>query len=142
MIKDETPRARWRMTVEIPPEDAELLNQSGLASENAKEVYKRLLQNVREDFEQFLSEASEGETESTPSRNVEVVFYIGEETLRTTFSISGSAAFDDDQSYFWTDQWQAAEREVDNHIEAGRFTDYDSIDAFLGDLDVEEDENA
>lgn len=43
-------------------------------------------------------------------------------------------AIDPDQAYFWTDEWQAAEREADEDIAAGRVKAFDTMDEFLADL--------
>jgi AbrB family looped-hinge helix DNA binding protein len=40
-----------------------------------------------------------------------------------------------DQRWFWTDRWQAMEREVDEDVAAGRVTTFDSAQAFLDYLD-------
>lgn len=32
------------------------------------------------------------------------------------------------QSWFWTEEWQAGEREVDEYIAAGEIEEFDSID--------------
>jgi hypothetical protein len=40
-----------------------------------------------------------------------------------------------DQVYFWTAEWQAKEREADEDIAAGRVKTFDTMDAFLADLD-------
>lgn len=37
-------------------------------------------------------------------------------------------AIDSSQSWFWTEEWQAGEREVDAHIAAGEIEEFDSID--------------
>jgi hypothetical protein len=42
-----------------------------------------------------------------------------------------------DQTWFWTPEWQEGEREVDEHIAAGRTTYFDSVDEFLAALDRE-----
>lgn len=36
-----------------------------------------------------------------------------------------------DQAWFWTEQWQQREREVDEHVSAGRLTVHESADDFL-----------
>lgn len=46
-----------------------------------------------------------------------------------------AAAIDPDQAWFWTDTWQAGEREVDADIAAGRITTYDNVEALIADLD-------
>jgi len=40
-----------------------------------------------------------------------------------------------DQRWFWEDRWQRREKEVDEHVAAGRVTVHDDGDAFLGHLD-------
>jgi hypothetical protein len=42
---------------------------------------------------------------------------------------------DPDQSWFWTDEWQAREREADEDLAAGRTSVYASDDDFLAALD-------
>ena len=39
-----------------------------------------------------------------------------------------------EQRWFWTDDWQAGEREADEQIVTGEVTSYDDIDAMLADL--------
>ena len=43
--------------------------------------------------------------------------------------------FDRSQAWFWTDEWQAAEREVDEDIAAGRVQSFDSMKEFLATLE-------
>jgi hypothetical protein len=38
---------------------------------------------------------------------------------------------DPEQASFWTPEWQAGEREVDEQIARGEYTTYDSTEAFL-----------
>lgn len=40
-----------------------------------------------------------------------------------------------DQRWFWSERWQAMEREVDEHVAAGRVTTFDDVDDFLSSLD-------
>jgi bifunctional DNA-binding transcriptional regulator/antitoxin component of YhaV-PrlF toxin-antitoxin module len=42
-----------------------------------------------------------------------------------------------DQAWFWSERWQRMEREADADIQAGRTEKFDSVDAFLADLDEE-----
>ena len=44
---------------------------------------------------------------------------------------------DKSQAYFWTEEWQAAEREVDEDIGAGRVAVFESVDELLADLEEE-----
>ncbi|MGH9040779.1 MAG: AbrB/MazE/SpoVT family DNA-binding domain-containing protein [Acidimicrobiia bacterium] len=41
-----------------------------------------------------------------------------------------------DQQWFWTERWQAMEREADADIAAGRVTTFDGAEDFLADLDA------
>ncbi len=40
-----------------------------------------------------------------------------------------------EQRWFWTERWQAMEREVDRHVEAGRLITHDDADALFDHLD-------
>lgn len=40
-----------------------------------------------------------------------------------------------DQAWFWTEHWQTREREVDEHVAAGRVTVHDDADDFLAHVD-------
>jgi len=54
------------------------------------------------------------------------------ETFPWTAVSSGHAA---DQAWFWTPEWQAGEREVDEALTAGRTTYFASAEEFLAALD-------
>ncbi|MFD4422573.1 AbrB/MazE/SpoVT family DNA-binding domain-containing protein [Agromyces sp. NPDC058484] len=41
-----------------------------------------------------------------------------------------------DQAWFWTERWQEREREVDEHVKAGRVTVHENDDDFLAHLDT------
>jgi hypothetical protein len=45
-----------------------------------------------------------------------------------------SDEIDDDQAYFWTEEWQIAERQVDKEIAAGQYKDFATMDEFIADL--------
>jgi hypothetical protein len=40
-----------------------------------------------------------------------------------------------EQAWFWTQEWQAREREADEDLAAGRVTRFESDDEFLAELD-------
>ncbi|NMD45783.1 MAG: AbrB/MazE/SpoVT family DNA-binding domain-containing protein [Propionibacterium sp.] len=40
-----------------------------------------------------------------------------------------------DQAWFWTEHWQRREREVDEHVAAGRIEVHETADDFLSHLD-------
>lgn len=43
-----------------------------------------------------------------------------------------------DQQWFWTERWQLMEREAEEDIAAGRVERFDSMEAFLTDLDSDD----
>jgi hypothetical protein len=42
---------------------------------------------------------------------------------------------DPEQAWFWTQEWQAKEREADDDLAGGRVTSYENDDPFLAALD-------
>lgn len=38
------------------------------------------------------------------------------------------------QAWFWTEEWQAKEREADADLEAGRYDQFDDVDDFMNSL--------
>jgi bifunctional DNA-binding transcriptional regulator/antitoxin component of YhaV-PrlF toxin-antitoxin module len=42
------------------------------------------------------------------------------------------------QAWFWSDQWQAREREADDDVAAGRVKRFNDVEALLTELDEEE----
>jgi antitoxin MazE len=49
--------------------------------------------------------------------------------------VRGTVPVPSDQAWFWTERWQAMEREVDEHVAAGRVETFASVDEFLDALD-------
>jgi len=47
---------------------------------------------------------------------------------------------DPDQAWFWTPEWQAAERKADEDLAAGRYKDFATMDDFIADLLSDDDE--
>lgn len=43
-------------------------------------------------------------------------------------------AIDPSQAWYWTKEWQEAERRADEDIKKGRYTVYDSVDDLIADL--------
>ena len=41
-----------------------------------------------------------------------------------------------DQAWFWTDEWRGREREVDEHVAAGRVKTVESTEDFLAVIDA------
>lgn len=42
------------------------------------------------------------------------------------------------ETWFWTEEWQAGERQVDADLAAGNYKVYDNVDEFMDALDVSE----
>lgn len=42
---------------------------------------------------------------------------------------------DPDQAWFWTPEWQGAERAVDEYIASGDYIDFATMEEFLASLD-------
>ncbi|MBN1139294.1 MAG: AbrB/MazE/SpoVT family DNA-binding domain-containing protein, partial [Anaerolineae bacterium] len=45
---------------------------------------------------------------------------------------------DKDQTWFWTEEWQAVEREAEDDLRAGRLKAFDTLDELIADLDSDE----
>ena len=48
---------------------------------------------------------------------------------------------DKDQTWFWTEEWQAAEREAADDLRAGQVKAFDTLDELIADLDADEAED-
>ncbi len=65
-----------------------------------------------------------------PGAQVEIV-----ERPDGVIELRPTVAIPADQAWFWTERWQAMEREVDEQIARGEVKTYDSIEAMFADLD-------
>lgn len=45
------------------------------------------------------------------------------------------ALIDRDQAWYWTAEWQAAEREADEDLKAGRYRDFATVEDAIADLE-------
>ncbi len=50
-------------------------------------------------------------------------------------SATGIFAEEPDQAYFWTEEWEEDEREADEDIRLGRYTDFDSSQDLMDHLE-------
>jgi antitoxin MazE len=48
---------------------------------------------------------------------------------------------DKDQAWFWTEAWQAAEREAEDDLRARKVKTFDTLDELIADLDADETED-
>ena len=51
-----------------------------------------------------------------------------------------TAALENDQSWYWTEEWQAGERAAEDDLAAGRKQVFDTMEEFLVDLGLDLDE--
>lgn len=55
-------------------------------------------------------------------------------------SVNGTTTIPSDQTWFWTERWQAGEREASGHIARGGGTVYESGETFLASLPTGDEE--
>ena len=48
---------------------------------------------------------------------------------------------DKDQTWFWTEEWQAAEHEAEDDLRTGRARKFDTLDELITDLDADKAED-
>jgi AbrB family looped-hinge helix DNA binding protein len=65
-----------------------------------------------------------------PGAQVEIIEREGEIVLRPHIAIPA------DQAWFWTDEWQAMEREVDQEVVAHRVVASHNVDELFAELDT------
>ncbi len=64
-----------------------------------------------------------------------VAYAMGLETsLEKLFTSWLEEKLEADQAWYWSDGWQRAEKEAEADLQAGRYKDFDSMDALLADL--------
>jgi hypothetical protein len=73
----------------------------------------------------------------TESGNLEVKLPAGLEPGPVHITLE---SIDPDQAWFWTPEWQAAERKVDESLAAGDYKDFATMDDFIADLTNGEDD--
>jgi hypothetical protein len=59
---------------------------------------------------------------------------------RRPSDIDESEERDPDQAWYWTKEWQEAERQVDEDLSAGQYKIFDTMEEFLADLNSEDDD--
>jgi len=69
-------------------------------------------------------------------RPSEIKSSTGEAGIVVPVQFGGKIIFTNpEQFWFWTEEWQAGEREVDEYIAAGNFKEFDSLDDLFSALD-------
>ena len=82
------------------------------------------------------------ETSEVLSRSVRQEQIFRARILRTVAiyrNFAEANGFDSEQAWFWTDEWQAGEKEVDCLIAKGEIHSFDSMAEFLETLEVDHD---
>ena len=68
---------------------------------------------------------------------------VARETLEITPDVAGvlasylreALAIANDQAWFWTEEWQAGEREAEADLAAGQYETFDTMEELIDDLD-------
>ena len=63
--------------------------------------------------------------------------YIEVAVAEDSLILTPKVLVDKSQAYFWTESWQAGERQAEADISAGRVKAFDSVEALIADLDME-----
>ncbi len=69
---------------------------------------------------------------------IEVGDYLEVQVVDDRLVLSPKQVIDKSQAYFWTEAWQAGEREAQDDLEAGRVARFRTLEELIADLDAEE----
>ena len=69
---------------------------------------------------------------------IEVGDYLEVQVVDDRLVLSPKQVIDKSQAYFWTEAWQAGEREAQDDLAAGRVARFKTLEALIADLDAEE----
>ena len=72
---------------------------------------------------------------------IEIGDYVEMRMVEGRLMLVPKQLIDKDQTWFWTKEWQAAEREAEDDLRAGRVKDFDTLDELIADLDADEAED-
>ena len=72
---------------------------------------------------------------------IEIGDYVEMRMVEGRLMLVPKQLIDKDQTWFWTEEWQAAEREAENDLRAGRVKEFDTLDELIADLDADEAED-
>jgi AbrB family looped-hinge helix DNA binding protein len=72
--------------------------------------------------------------------NIEEGDYVEVSVEGDRLVLTAVKVIDKSQAYYWTEEWQKAEREADEDIKAGRVKDFDSVEDLIADLHRQVDE--
>lgn len=65
-------------------------------------------------------------------------FALGNMAQAVSFIVTlTTSSLDVDESWFWTEEWQAGEKEAEEDFKAGRYQEFDTIDSLLTYLHAE-----
>ena len=69
---------------------------------------------------------------------IEVGDYLEVQVVDDRLVLSPKQVIDKSQAYFWTEAWQAGEREAQDDLAAGRVARFRTLEELIADLDAEE----
>jgi bifunctional DNA-binding transcriptional regulator/antitoxin component of YhaV-PrlF toxin-antitoxin module len=67
--------------------------------------------------------------------NIEEGDFVEVEVVEGRAVLTPKRLVDKDQAYFWSREWQEAEREADEDIRAGRVKEFTSVEDLIRDLE-------
>lgn len=62
--------------------------------------------------------------------------YVQMKLVGRSLIVTPKKVVDKDQAYYWSAEWQAAEREADADIAAGRVKTFDTVDGLIAELNA------
>jgi antitoxin MazE len=72
---------------------------------------------------------------------IEIGDYVEMRMMEGRLVLVPKQLIDKDQTWFWTEEWQAAEREAEDDLRAGRVKAFETLDELIADLDTDETED-
>jgi AbrB family looped-hinge helix DNA binding protein len=68
---------------------------------------------------------------------IEIGDYLEVQIMGDSLILSPKQVIDKSQAYFWTEAWQAGEREAEEDLRAGRMKEFETLEDLIADLDVD-----
>ena len=72
---------------------------------------------------------------------IEIGDYVEMRMIEGRLVLVPKQLIDKDQTWFWTEEWQAAEREAEDDLRTGRVKAFETLDELIADLDADETED-
>jgi len=75
-------------------------------------------------------------TEQTMSTSSQSIIFLEQTSVKAELPIRELMAVGPEHAWYWSDHWQAWEKEADEDREAGRYEVFESMDDFIEALDT------